>query len=73
MGTSGKRRRLRDISIPNRKTKAHARIRTGDLFLTKEVLCRLSYMGENIQVNPMEREKGLEPSTPSLEGWNSTN
>ena len=25
--------------------KAHDRNRTGDLFLTKEVLCRLSYMG----------------------------
>ena len=26
--------------------KAHDRNRTGDLFLTKEVLCRLSYMGD---------------------------
>ena len=25
---------------------AHARIRTGDLFLTKEMLCHLSYVGE---------------------------
>ncbi len=25
---------------------AHARIRTGDLFLTKEMLYRLSYVGE---------------------------
>jgi hypothetical protein len=24
---------------------AHARIRTGDLFLTKEMLCHLSYVG----------------------------
>src|ERR1700690_215920 len=27
--------------------KAHDRNRTGDLFLTKEVLCRLSYMGDS--------------------------
>jgi hypothetical protein len=26
---------------------AHARIRTGDLFLTKEMLCHLSYVGES--------------------------
>jgi hypothetical protein len=26
---------------------AHNQNRTGDLFLTKEVLCRLSYMGKN--------------------------
>ena len=42
---------------------AHDRIRTGDLFLTKEVLCRLSYVGE--------RETGIEPATPSLEGSRS--
>ena len=39
---------------------AHDRIRTGDLFLTKEVLYRLSYVGK--------RETGIEPATPSLEG-----
>ena len=27
-------------------TGAHARIRTGDLFLTKEMLCHLSYVGQ---------------------------
>ena len=39
---------------------------TGDLFLTKEVLYRLSYVGS-------ERETRLEPATLSLEGWCSTN
>ena len=35
------------------KFKAHDRIRTGDLFLTKEVLYQLSYMGTfNFQVQP---------------------
>jgi hypothetical protein len=38
---------------------AHNRIRTGDLFLTKEVLYRLSYMGLEL-----ERVMGIEP-TPS--------
>jgi hypothetical protein len=38
---------------------AHNRIRTGDLFLTKEVLCRLSYVGLYL-----ERVMGIEP-TPS--------
>ena len=40
---------------------AHDRTRTGDLFLTKEVLYLLSYVGG-------ERETGLEPATLSLEG-----
>ena len=44
--------------------RAHDRIRTGDLFLTKEVLYRLSYVGRR----PEERETGVEPATPSLEG-----
>src|SRR5881397_2812408 len=30
---------------PRRGRGAHARIRTGDLLLTKEMLCRLSYVG----------------------------
>ncbi len=72
--------------------KAHDGIRTRDLFLTKEVLYRLSYMGirallnRNFSVNKdpqnslplavmenLERETGLEPATPSLEGSRSTN
>jgi hypothetical protein len=43
--------------------RAHDRDRTGDLFLTKEVLYRLSYVGTEV-----ERETGLEPATLSLEG-----
>src|ERR1700737_1765380 len=31
---------------PQKGHGAHARIRTGDLFLTKEMLCHLSYGGE---------------------------
>ena len=69
--------------------KAHDGIRTRDLFLTKEVLYRLSYMGirtmlfsvkNNSQnslplvvIENLERETGLEPATPSLEGSRSTN
>src|SRR5579875_628031 len=60
--------------------KAHHGNRTRDLFLTKEVLYRLSYMGipEPIcragpKSRTMERETGLEPATPSLEGSRSTN
>jgi hypothetical protein len=65
---------------------AHDGIRTRDLFLTKEVLYRLSYMGPIFILRPvrrspatrpeynlMERETGLEPATPSLEGSRSTN
>ena len=47
--------RGRDISTYPR-TGAHNRIRTGDLFLTKEVLYRLSYVGVNL-----ERVMGIEP------------
>jgi hypothetical protein len=69
--------------------KAHDGIRTRDLFLTKEVLYRLSYMGiaelnrsnhlsqKTRRLDPprntLERETGLEPATPSLEGSRSTN
>jgi hypothetical protein len=48
---------------------AHDRTRTGDLFLTKEVLYRLSYVGTCRH----ERETGIEPATPSLEGSCSAN
>ena len=44
---------------------AHIRTRTGDLFLTKEVLYLLSYVG---LLDKLERETGLEPATLSLEG-----
>ena len=66
-------------------SKAHDGNRTRDLFLTKEVLYRLSYMGPVFprlsRSDPrlvkrrlqMERETGLEPATPSLEGSRSTN
>ena len=46
-----------------KKNGAHIRTRTGDLFLTKEVLYLLSYVG-----TLLERETGLEPATLSLEG-----
>ncbi len=67
---------------------AHDGIRTRDLLLTKEVLYRLSYMGlipsraraphppkrtVHGAIQVMERETGLEPATPSLEGSRSTN
>ncbi len=43
--------------------KAHNRNRTGDLFLTKEVLYRLSYVGAPAR---MERAMGIEPT---LSAW----
>jgi hypothetical protein len=64
---------------PGKRTSgAHDGNRTHDLFLTKEVLYRLSYVGlraiiaQKILVR-LERETGLEPATPSLEGSRSTN
>ena len=60
--------------------RAHDRDRTGDLILTKDVLCRLSYVSDlhlrpvhmtaihNGHCGPTERETGLEPATSSLEG-----
>jgi hypothetical protein len=75
----------------NSSWKAHDGIRTRDLFLTKEVLYRLSYMGIRAMLEQsikntakkfaprfnslknLERETGLEPATPSLEGSRSTN
>ncbi len=47
---------------------AHDQDRTGDLVLTKDALCRLSYVGY-----VLERETGLEPATNSLEGYDSAN
>src|SRR5581483_9925648 len=52
-------------------TGADDRDRTGDLVLTKDVLCQLSYIGP--RTTPvMERETGIEPATNSLEGCDST-
>src|SRR4029078_6178776 len=60
--------------------------RTGDLVLTKDALCQLSYIG-NIRLlcsvlgsrfarksgaRRLERETGIEPATNSLEGCDST-
>ena len=41
-------------------TGAHVRARTGDLFLTKEVLCQLSYVGLALILGVVGRE-GIEP------------
>ena len=51
-----------------RHPRAHDRIRTGDLFLTKEVLYRLSYVSQWSLQMRLERETGFEPATLSLEG-----
>jgi hypothetical protein len=48
---------------------ADDRDRTGDLVLTKDVLCQLSYIGLR---TALERETGIEPATNSLEGCDST-
>src|SRR5215207_4646172 len=44
---------------------AHNRVRTDDLFLTKEVLCRLSYVGP--RASRVEPTTGLEPGTGGLQ------
>ena len=47
---------------------AHNRTRTDDLFLTKEVLCQLSYVGPGpIAVSLVGRE-GIEPPQPKAAG-----
>jgi hypothetical protein len=67
------------------RAKAQERDRTADLVLTKDVLYRLSYLGIPVSgreqsrpsviaaIDKLERETGLEPATPSLEGSRSTN
>ena len=63
---------LKQKNPPMSTDGAHNRIRTGDLFLTKEVLYLLSYVGLNpdrpAENDNLERETGLEPATLSLEG-----
>ena len=66
---------------------ADDRDRTGDLVLTKDVLCQLSYIGpltlsglrqtaqnrlRSCAKQVVERETGIEPATNSLEGCDST-
>ena len=63
---------------------ADDRARTGDLVLTKDVLCQLSYIGVTTLPDDyarssfrttrdlLERETGIEPATNSLEGCDST-
>ena len=66
---------------------AHDADRTRDLVLTKDVLCQLSYVGPHYtaaicshilcphpwsSMLELERAMGFEPTTASLEGWNST-
>lgn len=64
---------------------AHDADRTRDLVLTKDVLYQLSYVGTPPSEPPvvtsnlpldfktkLERAMGFEPTTASLEGWNST-
>jgi hypothetical protein len=46
---------------------AHERARTADLVLTKDALYHLSYVSQPLLAS-LERETGLEPATPSLEG-----
>ena len=50
----------------NSDIQAQERDRTADLVLTKDVLCRLSYLGSKGAA--VERETGIEPATFSLEG-----
>ena len=59
------------------RTGADDRDRTGDLVLTKDVLCQLSYIGIDGLARGyprilLERETGIEPATNSLEGCDST-
>ena len=54
-----------------RKVEPMTRIELGDLILTKDALYRLSYIGCNC-FGDLERETGLEPATPSLEGSRSS-
>ncbi len=61
----------RRLRLPPTNTGADDRDRTGDLVLTKDVLCQLSYIGSRT-IPILERETGIEPATNSLEGCDST-
>src|SRR5580765_2399284 len=60
---------------------AHDADRTRDLVLTKDVLYQLSYVGLSTSsrvahtahvTSSLQRAVGVEPTTASLEGWDST-
>src|SRR6478672_13721071 len=47
---------------------AHNRTRTDDLFLTKEVLCQLSYVGPGPIASSLVGREGIEPPQPKAAG-----
>ena len=47
---------------------AHNRTRTDDLFLTKEVLCQLSYVGPKPIARCLVGREGIEPPQPKAAG-----
>ena len=47
---------------------AHNRTRTDDLFLTKEVLCQLSYVGPSPVAGSVVGREGIEPPQPKAAG-----
>src|SRR6476659_7063862 len=47
---------------------AHNRTRTDDLFLTKEVLCQLSYVGPGPIASSLVGREGIEPRQPKAAG-----
>src|SRR3954469_25392884 len=47
---------------------AHNRTRTDDLFLTKEVLCQLSYVGPGPIAMLLVGREGIEPPQPKAAG-----
>src|SRR4051812_34770716 len=47
---------------------AHNRTRTDDLFLTKEVLCQLSYVGPGPITGVLVGREGIEPPQPKAAG-----
>src|SRR3982074_1777933 len=54
---------------PRRGGGAHNRTRTDDLFLTKEVLCQLSYVGPGpIACDVLVGREGIEPPQPKAAG-----
>src|SRR2546428_258024 len=68
--------RLRHPSLPpvgghacDSRSGAHVRDRTGDLVLTKDALCRLSYMGERKAHEPQNSWSGKRDSNPRPPAW----